>query len=987
MQAFGIDRQAAKPRRIIGVGERAPSGRAKPTFRATLKFFAPYRGAKRNGKALQLPSIGEVYVENHMKRAVLLLCAGLTAFAGSLVTNGGFADGKSDWRLPDNAVIDATTAAPAEDGNGNSLKVVSERRWTAVTKRLRVASETDYDLSIWIKTQNAAATHVKIFWRGSENVLIEDSYPITSLPGTQDWKHFSRKIHTAKGAHTAILCLMGGADDGKAGTAWFDEISFAPVDQAKHDDALALFRTADYIHPMNAMKPSGESVVLKNISRYGILISESADAQDKYAAKVLSDALKSAFGAEFAIVNDGQAISSPFISIGETRQAKAANVALHPELQGYRIAVKDNNIFLQGSRSGSYYAVLAFLQEDLGYRFYTPDDKVKVPWFQRNSICVTPREYAPVFEIREPLCGQFVEAMDFNAFNRVQAVSYWKSVPDFMGGGFSNTEYFIHTYDKLIPAAKYFKEHPEYFPMRNGKREPSTQTRGQLCYTNQGVADTIASLLEEAMAKQPASRIYSVSQNDNTTVECECPECKAVKDGVPGASLLLANRVSEKLAKSVPDIRITTLAYVETQKVTEHIQPSPNTVIFYAPIRQRAGCLMNLPWQDVPQIATELKGWSAAAKRIYVWDYNNSQDMMPFLDLQEKNIDYWVENGVTGVFIEDNECGLNSLGPLKNWVLMQKLWNPKWKVDALVEDYISGHYGKAADEMREYVALQRNRWKNFYSTRKQGEGLVFTKDDYARMNSLLEAAYAKTPTDEIAAEIVACNRMQLKACRKSNVDAYEARLNRTLALLKKHGLSFHTRRRQNHDDIINAWKDSLKDVKEGVNFPVYCEDSVIYKDKKVVPPCKSVEGAGSYMPTAARHTRKLDWHVQWKVDKLLQSVDNQSVVVARMRVKPDLKKKYPADKKLFSLHLWRAGLPIDEKNGRYVKAGELQGDDWQFVYLFKVYMYSPSVTGYFYNCIGDIAEDEAILYDYIEFIPLSDFKEKEIADKLPTIEL
>ena len=64
-----------------------------------------------------------------------------------------------------------------------------------------------------------------------------------------------------------------------------------------------------------------------------------------------------------------------------------------------------------------------------------------------------------------------------------------------------------------------------------------------------------------------------------------------------------------------------------------------------------------------------------------------------------------------------------------------------------------------------------------------------------------------------------------------------------------------------------------------------------------------------------------------------------------------------------------------------------KGDDWQYIYLFKVYMYSPSVTGYFYNCIGDIAEDDAMLYDYIEFIPLNEFKEKEIADKLITIEL
>ncbi len=575
----------------------------------------------------------------------------------------------------------------------------------------------------------------------------------------------------------------------------------------------------------------------------------------------------------------------------------------------------------------------------------------------------------------------------FNAFNRVQALSYFKSVPDYMGGGFSNVDYFVHTYDKLIPADKYFKNHPEYFPMHGGKREPSTQNRGQLCYTSQGVADTIVNTLEKAIEQQPASRIYAVSQNDNTMVECECPDCEAVKDGVPGAALLLANRVSERLAEKVPDIRITTLAYVDTQKVPTHIKPSPNTVIVYAPIRERAGSLMNTPWQDVSKITTELKGWSAVAKRVYVWDYNNSPDMMPFLDLQEKNIDYWAANGVTGVFTEDCEFYINSLEQLKNWVFMQKLWNPKWKVDALVEDFITGYYGKAADEMREYVAIQRNRWQTFYRTRKQGEGLMFTPEDYSRMNALLEAAYAKEPTDELAAEILACNRMQLKVCRKNNVDAYEMRLKRSLELIDKHGLSFSNRNQKVHDDLVESWKDSLADVKEGVSFPVYCENSVIYKKKNVVPPCKSVEGTGSYMPTAARHTRKLDWHVQWNVDKLLQSVDNQSVMVARMRVKPVLMKQYPADMKLFSLHLWRAGLPIDEKNGRYVKAGELKGGDWQYVYLFKVYMYSPSVTGYFYNCIGDIAEDEAVLYDYIEFIPLEEFKEKEISDNLPTIEL
>jgi hypothetical protein len=50
-------------------------------------------------------------------------------------------------------------------------------------------------------------------------------------------------------------------------------------------------------------------------------------------------------------------------------------------------------------------------------------------------------------------------------------------------------------------------------------------------------------------------------------------------------------------------------------------------------------------------------------------------------------------------------------------------------------------------------------------------------------------------------------------------------------------------------------------------------------------------------------------------------------------------------------------------------------------------MYTPAISGYFYNCIGNLAEGDAICYDYIEFIPESDFKDKELLKKLPTITL
>jgi len=57
MQAFGTDRQAAKPRRIIDVGKRAPSGAsAAHVLEAPKVLVAPCReaNAERHGASMDI---------------------------------------------------------------------------------------------------------------------------------------------------------------------------------------------------------------------------------------------------------------------------------------------------------------------------------------------------------------------------------------------------------------------------------------------------------------------------------------------------------------------------------------------------------------------------------------------------------------------------------------------------------------------------------------------------------------------------------------------------------------------------------------------------------------------------------------------------------------------------------------------------------------------------------------------------------------------
>ena len=150
----------------------------------------------------------------------------------------------------------------------------------------------------------------------------------------------------------------------------------------------------------------------------------------------------------------------------------------------------------------------------------------------------------------------------------------------------------------------------------------------------------------------------------------------------------------------------------------------------------------------------------------------------PHFDVVEANIRTWLDHNVTGIFLETSEFSLNSLAPLKTWVFAKKFWNPDWDMNALIEEFIRGYYGSAASEMSQYVAFQRNKWREVYRNRKAGDDIRFSKTDNETMRKLLNLAYGKAGKDtvlqnRIAEEIASFGVMTLNVCTKKNLLQYE----------------------------------------------------------------------------------------------------------------------------------------------------------------------------------------------------------------------
>src|SRR5690606_3649989 len=108
-----------------------------------------------------------------------------------------------------------------------------------------------------------------------------------------------------------------------------------------------------------------------------------APASVKAAADEFMFMFQKSTGVQLSLIKDNQQTNKPFISLGSTKQARAANIILEKlEDDGFRILTKNNNIFIVGTdtpdgqwtegggtSSGTANGIYTFLEDYLDARW------------------------------------------------------------------------------------------------------------------------------------------------------------------------------------------------------------------------------------------------------------------------------------------------------------------------------------------------------------------------------------------------------------------------------------------------------------------------------------------------------------------------------------------------------------------------------------------------------------------------------------------
>lgn len=444
---------------------------------------------------------------------------------------------------------------------------------------------------------------------------------------------------------------------------------------------------------LSACNTSAQDITLvaNGRSEYKIIVPAGASKLEQRSATTLQSYIQKSTGALLQVVTEGGKVTGPAIYIGHTaKEEKVHTQKLAPE--AYRVqAVGQDIVFCGGSGKGLIYGVYHFLEKYLHIKKLSGEPAI-VPISASIAIPGSLKDdYQQHFVYREAYypASHDAEYLEWRQLHNLEDLwGLWG-----------------HSYNKLVPAATYFKSNPEYFAQVKGVRQAS-----QLCLSNEGVYKIVVAELKKRIAANPDAMYWSISPNDDNGY-CQCDKCLATdnEQGSPAGSLIkFVNRV----ASVFPNATFTTLAYGYTHKAPRSLRPAKNVYVFLSNI----DAYRDRPLAEEGSAASfrsDLKSWGALTPNIFVWDYitqfTNYLAPFPNLHTLQPNMQYLKENGVKGVFAQGSGDTYGEWAELRSYITARLLEDEKADIRALISEFLKDYYGNAATHLQEYISLLQDK--------------------------------------------------------------------------------------------------------------------------------------------------------------------------------------------------------------------------------------------------------------------------------------
>ena len=143
---------------------------------------------------------------------------------------------------------------------------------------------------------------------------------------------------------------------------------------------------------------------------------------------------------------------------------------------------------------------------------------------------------------------------------------------------------------RLATAQAYFKAHPEWFPLLNGKRfvgSASHESSPNPCLTNPELLDRMAENLIKRIRGKYGAQGFVIIGNNDTTIWCECEKCRALDApearGTKGERAdrywWVVNELARRVWAKLPDAHLGGWCYQDFWYPPRHVKPDKRLAV------------------------------------------------------------------------------------------------------------------------------------------------------------------------------------------------------------------------------------------------------------------------------------------------------------------------------------------------------------------------------------------------------------------------
>ena len=508
-----------------------------------------------------------------------------------------------------------------------------------------------------------------------------------------------------------------------------------------------------------------------------IVIPANAEDSTKYAAGVLVEYVEKMTGRKLEVKVKGEGErGTPRVIIGTLATLKDVPADIAAKLKGAKQfeagiakATPDTLWFVGKETPGEHYAVCNFLETKCGVRWFTTkteeDPGEYVP--RKETIAVAPYESfrEPLFMERRlsmvgsiwyPIPEESFKVLFRAGFQPHLSIGYpLPSQGDFWRN--TNYVYFVrahlsphkrrvggghHLFDEVAPK-KMFDEHPEFFPLVDGKRVWNHLH----CFSNTNLLQRVVDVTLKKYGETGGDGQFLFGMADMTRGWCECEACRklddpnssAAKAGIPDISTRFSkavNYMAPQIYAKYPDAEIVRWAYTSYRDLPTGVTHDPRMYFQYCSHGRCHGHALDDPnCRRNKAFRKQLGEWRAfSGKGGFLYDYycGNSEENYTCCEHKEQeDIRLYKKLGMVGWKNEMQYTGSTFVkwvrkDPVRksyaddvqasNWryyyVVGRLLWDDSLDVDAMLDEVDTLFYGPAAKPMCAYQRLRRKLWES-----------------------------------------------------------------------------------------------------------------------------------------------------------------------------------------------------------------------------------------------------------------------------------